>query len=179
MAIRANLLCRCWEADDARASERRAVESEFSERATRLNEAEIAAQRAKALEAGSIPSVEENVADVMAERARRDAEVGARFDRKEAQMSPPPKTLQDCVPADGKPNEPNWVGIVIGSALVVIGLAMTFIGLGFGAELEPAGFFIAGAGALLTATGAELITQSLGRLRPSWWPEHILNIPTR
>ncbi|GAB4543603.1 MAG: hypothetical protein Fur002_15930 [Anaerolineales bacterium] len=73
----------------------------------------------------------------------------------------------------------NWVGIIFGSVFVIVGVAMVFIGLGLGAELEPGGFFIAGAGSLLAAIGAEIVTQSLGTLRPSWWPEHILNTGTR
>jgi hypothetical protein len=89
------------------------------------------------------------------------------------------KHVQDNSNAVATQKGPNWIGIIIGGVLMVVGAAMTFIGLGFGAELEPGGFFMAGAGVLLAAIGAEIVTQSLGSLRPSWWPEHILNIPTR
>ncbi len=86
------------------------------------------------------------------------------------------KRVQDNSNAVAIQKGPNWIGIIIGGVLVVVGTAMTFIGLGFGAELEPGGFFMAGAGVLLAAIGTEIVTQSLGSLRPSWWPAHILNV---
>lgn len=54
---------------------------------------------------------------------------------------------------------------------------MTGIGVGAGLHGEPAGFFLAGGGTVLAALGLEVVTQSLGSLRPSWWPEHIIQKP--
>lgn len=76
--------------------------------------------------------------------------------------------------SDPEPVKP--IGIIIGGSLVLIGAIMTGIGIALIPEEPPAGAFVSGAGVILAALGLEVITQSLGDLRPSWWPEHIINV---
>jgi hypothetical protein len=82
------------------------------------------------------------------------------------------------VPAEEAEAKPiKWIGVILGTFLTLIGLIFAGLGFVLMAEDPPAGAFIGLAGTLLAVLGAEVVTQSLGDSRPSWWPEHIIRRP--
>jgi hypothetical protein len=86
-----------------------------------------------------------------------------------------PQTERNNHQAATPDTPPNPVGIGLGVVVTLIGVSGVAIGVGVGFEDPPVGLLLASGSLVVAVFGAEITYRSFGDLRPTSWPDSLLN----